>query len=1538
MYINGRLYFPTKRMLFIISCLILLTYMVTVVNFAEVKPIFAMDINFSSLNIKDIMEEFNYENILEHVNVISSFSSRVTGYNGSIKSAEYIANQLTSYGLKVTFHSYKVVVPVDEGSSVTVLSPNETLYRAYAVWPNGIQSSPTPPEGLTGRLIYVGRGDLKDFDGKNVTGSIVLMEYESGNNWLNAAKLGAKGVIFIAPLQSSTYIEALKKFLDTPLYFPRLCVDYKIGLKLKEAAEAGLNVRINSKMRYHEVTAQNVIGVLSGFKSDETIIVSSHYDSWSSIPSLANSPMEAISPAFLLEFARVISKMTPLRTVWFVFFSGHWQALSGPREFVEEYYFSYEAQNGTFKPLMLINIGDFDPMGYGLQLIRGGAGTFYATVDVASGITLRYSWVRRQIFTNYIYNPYLESLIENLTGSKPSDLVREFFTHNMFWGTENYFYMLDSEPAEMTRGLSFTIQTAFASKHWIGDPFQIYELDSLPKSFHRLIPQFIMVSHIAVSFINEPEWGVKWSEVSPSRLFISPGGFSQYSGFITLKGQTLEYNLSRGWYTAVPQALVRVYMGTIIGNLIYSPYPYPFNQYITFSDENGTFEVHGLSPYPFVPGRYVVEAWVLNNTSGKIIYAPDLGVYGAKMIRPVISPLSHPEKCSVVLMKVETITLFDVIDPRTGLTGLVPDSRSPTFAQTGGWFYNKGIIVIPQDFISKGDLLFYGVYYNGYEPVALAFTLPGSKVMVMAKSGGLSRTAEVRPFLILTNSSIMEPEGHGITALNGSPSVYVGDALKYSKDIVLIARIRYNQLSSHGVRSLSVEEKLLKAEAYLEEALQTYLDKGYFDTYAKALTAWAWGSRAYEEVMSLIDDSGRTSLFFFSVIIPTAILLERLLIQSSGKRQIITILALGSLLLIFFGLVHPALTVVTNTIMAILGLISFILFMISAGILGDETQKVLREISHRILGYHIIEKGRSGLLVMALNVSIENMRRRKLRTILVLISLITVSFALTSFTSISPYIGVKYVPWGTHAPQYQGILVKSGFSIPPRDILGLYTVDIVRGVVGKDAIILPRAWYYPSSIGPSTGVVTKLTSERGNSTYEINAMLGLTIEDAKFILLNYSSTPIIYATDKYWCLIPSSAAERLGVNLMDCVIVQGIKLRIIGIYNTSVITNELTRDLSGLSVTPTDPYYVGMLGIGVTIPLSAGQQPPQLSWSRIIIIPYDLALELGGYTAEISIKFPTTTNIEVIDGLSKDLANILDLPVYVGTGEKVKVASRVSTFSAFGLEGIIILLIIGAFNIAMTLIGIQQEKVRDMFVYTALGLSPSGAMTMIILESLTYSTLGLLAGYFMGFIGNIIFKELGVLPSDFTFNYASLFAAISLMIVLLASFISSLYPARLASKLITPSLERKWKPPTKPKGDLWEMPLPVRVDSLDEVKGILVFLREYYMGVGAEKAYYKILESLISLIDTKEPKLSLKVALAPYEAGVAEKVTVNTLWNEKDESYSFMVIIERLIGKREIWIEGSLNFVDDLRKQILLWRFLPINSRNRYIEMAGKTT
>ena len=1489
------------------------------------------------------VEEVRVEpsSLIEHVKAISSFGSRVTGYDGCRRTAAYIMEVLESYGLRVFTHKFRVVVPVDEGSSIRVVTDDRIIeYRAYALWPNGINPSSTPSGGVRGKLIYVGRGRLEDFDGKDVDGSIVLMDYESGDNWLNAVKLGAKAVVFIGPDHVAPYIESLKKFLDTPLHFPRLYVEHDDGEELKKLAARGVEAIAESRIAWREVEAENIIGVLEG-ETPDTILVTTHYDSWSAVPALASSAHEALAVAYLLELAEAMSRRKPYHTVWFVFFAGHWQALSGPREFVERFYFGPELANGTFKPVMLINVGDLDPMGTGLQLLRGGAGTLYATTSNAGGITLRYAWVVKKLYTEYLMDPGLRDSLKEMVGVEPTTYVKDYFTNVMYWGTEQFPYMLDSEPAEMTRGVSFTIQSAYASKQWLGSP--VSDLGELTEErVEALRPQLTVITHVINSFIEEREWGLKWSETAPARLYIVPGGFSQYAGFITLKGRVVTYNLSVGWYRPYPRALVRVYVGLQSGD-VYFPFPYPFNKMMTFSDENGEFEIHGLAPYPFIPGggaaggglvraMYVAEAWVVNETTGDVEYAPNLGIYGARALPPKVSPLSHPDHVTVVINKFNSITLFDLVNPKEGRPAIIPDPRIAAFAGSPNWFYGMGGVLMTQDFDAKGDPLFFGVYYNGYETTGMAFFMPKSRAAVILRIGGLARPAGGRPVLVLVNSSEKEPEGVGLAR-----SVVVKlPAFRYAKDLLLITRHRYGILSSRGIRCLSAEEKLELAEKMLEEAEKYLRERLYSRAYPLALAAWSVAEGAYEEVMPLIEDSSKTSLFFFALIIPAALFLERLTFHSEGRRRVLSSVLIGSMLIGVFAIVHPALHVMMNSIMAVLGMLAFMLFVLTMGVLADETQRVLREISYRLLGFHAVETGRLGTASASFTVALENMRRRRLRTALTLVTLVAIAIAVTSLTSVSSYITVKEVTV-PYRPTYKGILVKSGFGTPPQDVYHPALVSLVKGIVGEKALILPRAWYYPPSIGPNIGVIARVTTEKGllkNMTYTVKAALGLTPRDSELLLGRYmtpGSRPFIEG-ELMSCIIPDTMARLLGVEVGDHVIFQGLRLLVVGVYNASLLQLDVnaTRDLDGLPVTPIDPHYIQQLGLGVLVP--SQQVPPPVSWSSTIVVPYELALKMGGYVSMISVRFPRELSTDEIVGIARVLSITLDVPSYTSYGDRVVRMSRYPSFAVMGWEVLPVILLIGALNVAVTLLSNVKERVRDIFVYSALGLSPMGAVIMFLVEAMVYASLSILVGYYLGFALNNAFLNLGVLPSYFTFNYASVFAVLSLLILLLAALSSSLYPARIAAAMITPSLERRWKPPTKPRGGVWELPLPLSLPSLDEAKGLIEFLKEYYEGAGAQKPAFTVRR--IDSVSYEPPSIEMRVALAPYEMGILQRVRIEAIYSEREKRYMMIATLLHETGPEKLWASFSYYFIDDLRKQLLLWRSLPLEEHRRYIRKA----
>ena len=141
----------------------------------------------------------------------------MAGYAGSDEAADYVEKRFREIGLAgVRTEEFKVTVPVDEGSRI-VVSGRE--FPIHALWPNLVRTSQLPPAGLPVHIIDAGSGKLPDFDGKVVRGSAALVDFNSGAEWLNAPRLGAKVLLFVEP-DSTMRSEAEAKFSAIPVSMP----------------------------------------------------------------------------------------------------------------------------------------------------------------------------------------------------------------------------------------------------------------------------------------------------------------------------------------------------------------------------------------------------------------------------------------------------------------------------------------------------------------------------------------------------------------------------------------------------------------------------------------------------------------------------------------------------------------------------------------------------------------------------------------------------------------------------------------------------------------------------------------------------------------------------------------------------------------------------------------------------------------------------------------------------------------------------------------------------------------------------------------------------------------------------------------------------------------------------------------------------------------------------------------------------------------------------------------------------------------------
>ncbi|MGD9084648.1 MAG: M28 family peptidase, partial [Desulfobacterales bacterium] len=276
------------------------------------------------------------------INRFSSLKDRSTGTAGNESAAIYLKEKFEALGYK-DVGSYRFSVPVIQhaGSQLTLPNHNRPI-ELHSIIGNAVTPQTIAAPGFAGPLIYAGRGELAELNGKPIKGAILLMEMDSGKNWLHAANLGARALIYI-DRDNSTKTLFEEKFELSPLQFPRFWMsqaqarevfgDFEKALKGQVAVEA----RLVSQTRWQLVSSENIYCFVEGVDpnlKERLIMVEAFYDSTATVAGLSPGADEAVSIATLLELARFLKEQPPKRSVLLIASSGHAQTLAGFREMI----------------------------------------------------------------------------------------------------------------------------------------------------------------------------------------------------------------------------------------------------------------------------------------------------------------------------------------------------------------------------------------------------------------------------------------------------------------------------------------------------------------------------------------------------------------------------------------------------------------------------------------------------------------------------------------------------------------------------------------------------------------------------------------------------------------------------------------------------------------------------------------------------------------------------------------------------------------------------------------------------------------------------------------------------------------------------------------------------------------------------------------------------------------------------------------------------------------------------------------------------
>jgi len=270
------------------------------------------------------------------------------------------------------------------------------------------------------------------------------------------------------------------------------------------------------------------------------------------------------------------------------------------------------------------------------------------------------------------------------------------------------------------------------------------------------------------------------------------------------------------------------------------------------------------------------------------------------------------------------------------------------------------------------------------------------------------------------------------------------------------------------------------------------------------------------------------------------------------------------------------------------------------------------------------------------------------------------------------------------------------------------------------------------------------------------------------------------------------------------------------------------------------------------------------------------------------------------------------------------------TIFTYFLQGwnitVMILMALVVLSVANVMLGTLIARKRDIHVYSTLGLSPGGVMIIFLTEGITLGFGGILIGYLVGFALNQMFLSMNVLPATFAFNFVSLPVIISMGLIIGTVLIASLYPATLAARLVTPSLERRWKAGTRPVGDLWELSMPLKASRFESL-GVLRYMEEYFTGAGSAKAGFTVLA--VSEVNVENVELAFDVILTPVEQNLVQTAVIKG--KEEKGEYEFSLILKRKTGDPKLWQSRSRALIDDVRKQCLVWKGLSPEARRKYI-------
>jgi hypothetical protein len=240
---------------------------------------------------KDVQTEVDKEKLWKHVEYLCSIGEKFSGTKESQMAVDYFVKSVQEEGVPIDIHEYDSYLsfPSHDRSKDAYLEIIEPLNLAIECQSHAMSGS-TPPVEL--ELVDVGPGDLKDYEGIDVRGKIVLVDFAAlwapERMWIAQEKGAAAQItisgdpvihdMIVTTIWGTPTRESSRRIPKIPI----VSIKYEDGVKLREIASKNkVKVKLDVEIWKGWKKVKLPVVTIKGTEyPDEYFLIHGHFCSW----------------------------------------------------------------------------------------------------------------------------------------------------------------------------------------------------------------------------------------------------------------------------------------------------------------------------------------------------------------------------------------------------------------------------------------------------------------------------------------------------------------------------------------------------------------------------------------------------------------------------------------------------------------------------------------------------------------------------------------------------------------------------------------------------------------------------------------------------------------------------------------------------------------------------------------------------------------------------------------------------------------------------------------------------------------------------------------------------------------------------------------------------------------------------------------------------------------------------------------------------------------------------------------------------------